>query len=232
MDGGAAVAGSRSADAGLAPPTGQVDSLFETPLIRDVIPGAAELNAVLSRTIAQARASTPGVRKSNIHGWQSGPDMMRWGGEAAQTVARHFVALCDRYTAEIDPRARDRKPFRWYIDQWANVSRRGASNEYHCHPGAVWSAVYYVSDGYAGSDDAALGGEIVFRDPRMPMTRMLPLDLRYRDPDGEIGVDERRIRPITGGLLMFPPWLMHAVQPYHGDGDRISIAMNVTAIRV
>lgn len=29
----------------------------------------------------------------------------------------------------------------------ANVSPPGASNEYHCHPGAVWSAVYYVDDG-------------------------------------------------------------------------------------
>jgi hypothetical protein len=29
-------------------------------------------------------------------------------------------------------------------------------------------------------------------------------------------------------LMMFPAWLNHYVNPYHGDSERISIAFNLT----
>jgi uncharacterized protein (TIGR02466 family) len=156
--------------------------------------------------------------------------MMRWGGEAAQAVGRHFIGLCDRYTADIRQSA-NMPPFLWMIDLWANSNPPGASNNYHSHPGAVWSAVYYVDDGYAGSPDASLGGELALQDPRMPMTQMLPLDLRYRSPDGKAYISEHLLRPSSGMMVMFPPWLLHAVQPYAGGGERISLAMNATAVR-
>ena len=36
------------------------------------------------------------------------------------------------------------------------------------------------------------------------------------------------IRPKPGLMVIFPAWAEHWVHPFHGDGNRISIAINVT----
>lgn len=210
------------------PSTASYGALFETPVIVDVVPDAPALNAALADTARRRKATDPGVAKSNWLGWQSTPDMLDWGGDPARLLAERFVALCDQFTHHPNAAV---EPFTWYLDMWANVSGPKASNESHAHPGAVWSAVYWVDDGYAGSADPALGGELVLHDPRMPMVRMLPLDLRYKRPDGQVLQSLTHLRPIAGRLVMFPPWLMHAVRPYNGTGERISIAMNAKAVR-
>ena len=202
----------------------QLATLFETPLILDRLPNAGQLNAELKQAIATRRVTDPGVRKSNWNGWQSDVDMLAWGGEAANRLAEHFVGLCNNFSAVSDPGA-----FVWSIDMWANVTPPGGSNEAHVHPGVVWSAVYYVEDGYGGSGDPALGGELVLYDPRMPFVRMLPFDVRYRRPDGRPAESQTAIRPIAGQIVMFPPWLSHSVHPFRGEGERISIAMNALA---
>ena len=205
----------------------QLANLFETPLILDAVPDAAGLNAELKQAIDNRRASDPGVRKSNWNGWQSDVDMMAWGGDAATKLAEHFILLCNNFSAVVDPGA-----FVWSVEMWANVSPPGASNEAHVHPGVVWSAVYYVEDGCGGSADPALGGELVLYDPRMPFVRMLPFDVRYRRPDGRASESQTAIRPTAGQIVMFPPWLLHSVHPFHGQGERISIAMNALAVAV
>ena len=208
--------------------TAQVGSLFETPVIVDTLPNAAALNAELASVVRQRRAVDAGEQRSSWNGWQSARDMVAWGGEAATALGRHFLLLCQQFTHHPNPQA---EPFRWFVDMWANLSPPGAGNESHCHPGAVWSAVYYVDDGYDGSDDPALGGELVLYDPRLPAVRMVPLDLRYRDPAGKIAQSQVAVRPVAGRMVMFPPWLMHAVRPYHGSAERLSIAMNANAVR-
>lgn len=201
--------------------------LFETPLVIDTIADAAQLNAELKDRIRARSKSNPGVRKSNWLGWQSDTDMLEWGGSAAQVLRDHFLTLCDRFTV---PAPGSQPSFLWFVDMWANVSGKGASNEAHMHPGAVWSAVYYVDDGYSDGDEEDIGGNLVLYDPRMPAPRTLPFDLRYRRSDGRAYESFYPVRPRTGQLVMFPPWLLHSVHPYHGDRDRLSIAMNVTAI--
>ena len=126
-----------------------------------------------------------------------------------------------------------RRRFIGVPEMWANVSGQGASNQLHSHPGSFWSAVYYVDDGYGGSNDRSLGGELEIEDPRIPMINMEAPDLRFRpSKDSPAVPHDALIRPASGRLLMFPGWLRHAVKPYLGNGVRISVAMNLTAMRV
>lgn len=205
--------------------------LFETPLVIDDVPGAAALNAELLAVIAERRRRDPqGVQISNILGWHSDTRMLEWGGDAAKRLAVHAVELAGKFSEDIaDPNG---GRYVWVPEMWANVSGRGAANQYHCHAGSFWAAVYYVDDGYAGSPDRTLGGEIELEDPRMPMILMDGPDLRMRPP-GAQGIDdpEVRIRPQAGKMLMFPGWLRHGVRPYLGSGQRVSIALNLTAVR-
>jgi hypothetical protein len=39
------------------------------------------------------------------------------------------------------------------------------------------------------------------------------------------------IKPQAGMMLTFPAWIEHQVHPFTGDGNRISIAINVTLDR-
>ena len=146
----------------------QAASLFETPVIVDQMPDAAELNRLLVERIGARQAESPGVEISNMNGWQSDVAMLEWGGEAAHRLVERIIGAADYFT--VDVKATGEPRYKWFPEMWANVSPPGGLNHMHWHPGAVWSAVYYVDDGYGGSTDNALGGELVLHDPRMPTT--------------------------------------------------------------
>lgn len=207
--------------------TAQAASLFDTPVIVDQLHEAEEMNAALKAAIMKRMSEDEGITISNFGGWHSDTRMLEWGGEAAFSLCEKMIATADRFTVDI--KAKDQPRYKWLPEMWANVSPPGASNRQHSHPGCFWSAVYYVDDGYGGSADPNLGGELVFFDPRMPMIRMNAPDLRFRRPGQPPDHDENRMRPATGRFVIFPSWLSHAVRPYNGKGRRISIAVNLTA---
>jgi uncharacterized protein (TIGR02466 family) len=206
----------------------QAAALFDTPVIVDQMPNAAAVNAELRRVIEEERARSEGLDISNVGGWHSDTHMLRWGGEPAMRLLERIMAAVDAFTVDI--RATGTPRYKWFPEMWANVSPPGASNQYHTHAGAFWSAVYYVDDGYGGSEDDSLGGELVLLDPRMPMIRMNTPDLRFRRPGQKPDDHEKWFRPASGLIVIFPAWLSHAVRTYRGTGTRISIAVNLSAV--
>ena len=232
MDGGQATPGRRGAPAavntagiGGGP---QAVGLFETPLIVDQMPNALEVNRLLKSVILSRQAEDSGVRLSNVAGWQSATDMLKWGGPPAKVLLDRINSLVDHFTVDI--RSPGDSRYGWFATMWANVSPPGASNQYHMHPGAFWSAVYYVDDGYDGSSEKGLGGELVLSDPRMPAIAMNSPDLRFRRPGQAADEWEKYMRPVSGRLVIFPAWLQHAVNLFNGPGTRISIAVNLSAM--
>lgn len=207
--------------------TGQVVAMFATPVYVVGMPDAVAMNRELLERIVQHRDDAAGVSKSNLGGWQSDIDMLSWGGPPARALADRVIAACDTVTRSVGT---DR-PVTWEPEMWANVNRSGDSNQSHWHPGSYLSFVYYVDDGYAGSGDKALGGELVFVDPRMPFLRMRTPYLRTRNANGAIEEHETWIRPYSGLLIGFPSFMPHSVRPYRGSGARISIAINLAARR-
>lgn len=204
-------------------------TLFETPVVIDEVPNAPVLNAALKEAIAARRAESPGVRISNIDGWQSDTGMLAWGGDAAAALNARMIAAAEKFT--VDVAAGEGGPrHEWRSTMWANVSPPGGLNQMHTHPGAYWSAVYYVDDGYAGVDDPSLGGELMLMDPRMPMVLMTMPNLRFRVPGAAPHEPQLAMRPKSGRIVMFPAWLSHGVMPYRGKGERISIAVNLNAV--
>jgi uncharacterized protein (TIGR02466 family) len=203
----------------------EVRRLFPTPVYVESWAESSACNELLRNALLDERsAAAGGVSKSNFLGWQSQIDMLRWGGPAAKQLREHAVRLCEPLTFD----AMAPRPLHWHVEMWGNISGRGASNQTHSHPGAFWSVVYYVDDGYAGSDDRALGGELTFVDPRFPIVRMRSPSLRACFGDADRDHHEVWVRPRTGMIVIFPSWLQHAVRPYNGTGERMSIAINVT----
>jgi uncharacterized protein (TIGR02466 family) len=200
----------------------EVRSYFATPVVVARLPEADALNAELKRIILEREREDQGVRHSNLGGWQSSWDIESWGGPQAALVLDAARQLATRATSD-----RAGKPVRiaWKTNAWANINRRGHGNEFHTHPGAYWSGTYYVDDGGIG-EHHALGGEFEMQDPRGVAPAMYAPLLGFAVPGGQSAGASELIYPKSGQLVLFPSWLLHAVRPYRGDRERISVAFN------
>lgn len=200
----------------------EVRSYFATPVIIATLPDAEQVNAELKRVILERARKDEGVQHSNLGGWQSSWNFETWGGPTAKQILDAARGLATRLTSD-----RAGKPVRiaWKTNVWANVNRRGHGNEFHTHPGAYWSGAYYVDDGGAG-DDHALGGAFEIQDPRGVAPAMYAPLLGFAMPGGQSAGASELIFPKSGQFLLFPAWLAHAVRPYEGAGERISVAFN------
>ena len=201
-----------------------VRGCFSTPVVTLELPGGDALNAELRATILARAAATPGTRHSNLGGWQSSWDFDQWGGAAGRTVLAAAIEMADRLTSD-----RSGKPVsvEWKYNAWANVTRAGHANEFHTHPGAFWSATYYVDDGGIGADPS-LVGEFEMQDPRGVAPAMYAPLLAFALPGGQSAGTAELIRPRAGMMIVFPAWLSHGVRPYAGKAARISVALNLS----
>jgi uncharacterized protein (TIGR02466 family) len=197
----------------------QTRQLFSTPLVVGRIDDP-EMNASLEAAILAKRQQHPGVLRSNTGGgWHSDTALLSWGGDAARRLADHILELANAGTMHVGGK---QGRFGWRLEGWANVSEHGSANARHVHGGCYWSAVYYLRV------DEGTGGNLVLHDTRMPTLAMHAPYLRFRNAQPERDI---KIKPEVGKLLLFPAWLPHEVEPWQGDGLRISIAVNVTAVR-
>ena len=204
--------------------------LFATPLVILDVPDAIALNTELRRTIQQREQSHPSTLKSNMGGWQSSWDMDRWGGAAAVKLLALARNLANQVTTKPDGGGGE-GPYpghfavTWIGNMWANINRTGHANDFHSHPGAYWSGVYYVDDGGIAANPA-LGGELEFLDPRGPVPLMNAPHLRM---SGSLSAGAtEKVVPTAGRMVIFPAWLLHQVRPYKGSAERISIACNLS----
>lgn len=201
----------------------QVRKLFATPIVIARIPGAADLNRALLAHFLPAAREQQGRRHTNIGGWQSQDDFNKLDLAAAQTLCREVTQVVNTATAIDTPNGLIEAAFDWRVNAWVNVNPPGASNALHGHPGAYWSAVYYVDDGGAGEGD---GGELYFQDPRGVLPAMHDPLLRFRVEGCLSAGYIEAIKPRPGLLVVFPAWLLHAVDPFRGTRPRVSIAFN------
>ena len=202
----------------------ELRALFATPIAFASFPDSEKLNIALRKTILERADAEPSTEHSNLGGWQSTWDLADWGGQEGRAVLAFACQFADKLTAD---RYGKPAPQSWRTNAWANVNRQSHGNEFHTHPGCVWSVSYYVDDGGI-ADDPSLGGQFEIQDPRGVAPAMFRPDLVPNVPGGaSIGASEI-ISPAAGTMLMFPSWLSHAVRPYTGDGVRISIAINLS----
>lgn len=198
--------------------------LFPTPVILYDLNGSDALNKELRNVIVEKAKSDRGLSRSNYGGWHSNVDMMVWAEKYARVILTEAINKATTVTADIHPMGK--RDFTWDAQMWANISGPGASNQMHCHPGALWSGVYYVD---VGEDDPSVDveGELLLVDPRFPMNTMYMPELVLRDKDNNPQYSQKPIRPINGRMVLFPAWLKHSVRPYQGKRHRISTAFNL-----
>jgi len=209
----------------------RLHALFPTPVIEERPEALIGASAALRETILARRDAAPGgeVSRSNLNGWHSDSLMLEWGGEPARRLARAALEACAPFTHDMGARPGQPPRFEFGMEMWANVSPAGAANQMHAHPGAFWSAVFFVDDGGAKPGE----GQLVLLDPRFPMNRLAAPDVALGEkPPSGAPLSQHLIECEPGKLVAFPSWLMHAVRPHTGEGVRVSVAMNILVRQV
>lgn len=208
----------------MATPKPQIRSMFATPVCVHFMPVAQEVNAELRPLILEKMAAN-GITNSHGQGWHSQPDFESWGGGAAQTLFRVLRELADSVTAT---RAGGRVTIEWKITAGAVVRQKGDYAQMATRPGAMWSGIYYIDDGYAKSDDENLGGDCELADPRGPLPAMVAPQLSFRIPGGAAAGHVETIRPQTGLILLHPSWQPRGERRFDGESQRIAIEFDLT----
>ena len=203
--------------------------IFETPIAYGRLKDADEVMKELEVAIRKRKTISTGLSRSNLGGWHSESDMLEWGGLAAHKLAEAAVNIAKRMSYFKESSAEDRQ---WLVRMWANVTPEGGLNLLHSHPGNLWAAVLYIDMGHETEQESHdAGGSFYLEDPRFPMAAMRDTAFRMRGVDGQPQQYQTEIQLQRGNLIVFPAWLRHGVRPYTGKRERISVAMNIDAVR-
>jgi Putative 2OG-Fe(II) oxygenase len=207
----------------MATPKPQIRSMFATPVCVHFLPVAPEMNGQLRPLIVE-RAT--GGASPRGQGWRSAPDFESWGGGGAQTLFRVARELADNLTAT---RTGGRVSLDWKISASAALRHKGDYVEMAAKPGAFWSGIYFIDDGYGKSDDEALLGEVELGDPRGAMPAMVAPHLAYRIPGGVWAGATEPIRPQSGMIILHPAWLARGERRFDGDAQRVTVEFDLMA---
>lgn len=185
---------------------------FPTSIWRFNVAHYQALNAKLMQLIQDERERDPaGMSRSTVLGWHSTDQLHR------RPELQEFIAILHKAISEVGRSYRiDTKQVSLELATcWAIVNSTWASSVVHCHPHAFLSGVYYVNV-------TEESGDIFFQDPRpvatmssCPVTEFTPWTIR-----------QVTYRPRPGGMLIFPSWLYHGVEPNLTETPRVSMSFN------
>ncbi len=104
---------------------------------------------------------------------------------------------------------------------WANLNNSEPIDGVHCHPGAFFNAVYYVT---APKDSA----ELVLLSPVQEIDHVIFQNMveEYNAFNSAFQV----IKPEAGMLVVMPGWIKHYVRQHKSTEDRISMAFDSAMI--
>lgn len=192
---------------------GQVENVFPTPIFWHIIEDCADLNDGLRELILARERSVPSASKSNMGGWQSGPDLFTWSEPVVAALARYVRIAVDIATIRVT--APNFVRGQYDLFGWGAVNRKGHYNTVHLHPMGTWSGVYYVDPG--DDDGSDPGGRLEFAHP-VPAAAMsfFPTVLP----------SARLVKPEAGMIILFPSYLYHSVRMYQGERPRICVPFN------
>jgi len=208
----------------MATPKPQVRSTFATPVLVHFSPVAGDANAELRPLIIEKMNGNGAA--SRAHGWKSANDFESWGGLHAETLYRVVREMADSATAT---RAGGRVNLDWKVSACACVRGQGEYRDLTARPGAFWSGIYFVDDGYQKSDDETLGGEIELGDPRGALPAMVAPHLAFRIPGGLTAGGVEPIRPQTGMIILHPSWLPRGERRFDGASQRVTVEFDLSA---
>jgi uncharacterized protein (TIGR02466 family) len=198
---------------------------FGTPFVSYQWPDSEKINQGLAELILAEEKSDHddegrGVR-SSVGGWQSRGNLITRSAPEIQTLKQRMETMVFNLLGALVRKDGTERTFTLLFDSWANVCRNGNYNVVHTHPNAMWSIVYFVTD---GEPDKSIpySGLLELLDPRESANY---IQVPNTILDARTFIENR-----PGRMILFPSWVKHTVHPMVGSGVRISIACNANVV--
>ncbi len=191
---------------------------FPTPIVVHRYPDGDRINEELRSIILKTEDEAEPMFRNVIGGWATKKDFLNWDvpciGELAAYIRDLLASVVEATTQ--GPNVPHMSHFG--MESWANILRSGGYHAPHSHTNCFWSGVYYVSVGKV-DESLPYSGQIELFDPRSAGGgTAVPGSIFWR---------KCRLNPEPGMVILFPSWITHMVHPFHGEGERISVAFNM-----
>lgn len=210
-----------------------MDGLIErwaTPIVRRVERQSDDLAHTALRELILAheeperrKGDSPQPLHKNV--FESEFDFLNWRDPsvlALKQLMHRRLADVILATSTVDQAALMK--FKIVCESWFHVTRSGGYVRSHNHPQHSWSAIYCVDPGDPEPAYDHDAGHLLFFDPRTSAGMFL--DMANAELKPAYGCHAYRFRPSIGELIIFPSYVWHAVEPYHGERPRITVAAN------
>ena len=190
---------------------------FSTPVWASIIKDYSVVNEKVYLYIKNLEdRDKQGVVKSNVKGWHSKNFNLK------DETPKEFINLISPNINQVF------KDMDWDLgnqitkitNMWTIINRSGAANDRHHHGNSAISAAYYVK----APEDC---GNIVFYDPRPAPVYYHPLSTK----PNSLNAMQNAVNPVEGGLVLFPSYLDHSVNPNLSNEERIVISFNLNLVR-
>ena len=187
---------------------------FSTPVWVSKIENYNKINEQIFKYIKKLQnEDNKGLIRSNIKGWHSKEFDLK------EVEPQNFIKLIlPNIEKVISDMNWDNNTQKIKItEMWAIVNKGGAENSRHHHGNSSISGAYYVRA-------PMRSGDIVFYDPRPAPVYSHPL---AKTPNS-LNAMVNSISPVEGGLILFPSYLDHSVNPNLSNEERIVISFNIS----
>ncbi len=189
---------------------------FSTPVWASQITDYKQTNEDMYKYIKDLQTKDQkGLIKSNINGWHSNDFDLK------DELPKKFISLISSGIENVI------NEMQWDTESqivritsmWAIINSGGNANARHHHGNSALSAAYYVR--------APKGaGDIVFYDPRPAPIYFHP----HSKKPNLLNAMVNSVSPVEGGLVLFPSYLEHSVNPNLSNEERIVISFNISLL--
>lgn len=155
-------------------------------------------------TILQMEQNTPGVKKSNMGGYQT-PDNLH-----KVPIFRELVSTLELMASQCFSDYTSNQNKMVVTEMWGNVNRELCSNGAHTH-GQDLSGVFYLKA-------PVNSGRLILCNPAV------------RADGRSFRASNYPITPEALACIFFPSWLEHYVEPNYSKEERISISFNMKIV--
>ena len=170
-----------------------------------------DLNFIQKKCISISKKEK-GRIKSNLGGWQSNQfyesdfPFSDLGSEIKRSAIEFSQGIGLKSNLKIE-------------SFWININKFKDCNQYHTHPGSLFSGVFYIKT-------PKNSGSIQFKHPgSIGVESYWNGNIMDQNPLNSCVWD---IEPAENRLFIFPGWLEHQVLPNLSQKDRISLSFNLT----
>jgi hypothetical protein len=190
--------------------------VFPTRLFMFSVDGAEPLNEALKTAVLTRESSGEPGAAGVIGGWRSTGNLFDWADRGIDTIRQIAAGAVQALIPQI---AGGACSFETDLTGYTSVLRYGGYEKRHLSPGSHLTMIYMVDAGDAPNADAPESGTIEIDDPRgQAELAGLPIDTVGRSV---------MVTPKSGQLIVLPSWLHVRTNPYFGDGERVSLTINV-----